>query len=98
MSSSDAERASMNATPWSLDEFELPDIFAPIDRLLPLGAQRARAAAQDSDGESPQELARIEAAAYARGRADAERQARADAGAQVSSAILALSEAVDSVR
>lgn len=92
MSSSDASRPE--ATPWALDELEMPDVFTPI--------HRAPDAADDDDDSaelaSPQERARIEAAAYAHGRADGEKIVRNDLVPRLESAIAAFQEALETVR
>lgn len=82
----------MHATPWALDELEGTDIFSSFSGSLPsLAAEHGDAAGAIS----PEERARIEEEAYARGRADGERTARVDANARVSSAVAALAEALD---
>ena len=77
MSSSESFRAKAPITKWALDELEMPDIFeVPIGRDVAAMDEGALAQTQaQAEGviTSPQELARIEAAAYAHGRADGEK-------------------------
>lgn len=99
MSSSDPHR--MNATPWSLDEFAAHDVFfasapeagaAPVDRGVDLSAIEA-----DFSMRLDAERARIEADAYARGRADGERAARAGLEQSLHAALGTLAQAARSV-
>lgn len=94
MSSSD-RNSRPTATPWALDELEMPDVFTPLH--IPVGAPQPHAPAGSDAGEelaSPQERARIEAAAYARGRADGEKLTRAELQPRIESAAAALDEAL----
>jgi flagellar biosynthesis/type III secretory pathway protein FliH len=99
MSSSDPQR--MNATPWSLDEFAAHDVFfasspdsaAPAEASLDTGAMEA-----EFQMRLTAERARIEADAYARGRADGERAARATLETSLHSALSTLAQAAQSVR
>lgn len=100
MSSSDPFR--MNATPWSLDEFVAHDVFftsspepasAPANSGVDLGAIEA-----DFEMRLQAERARIEADAYARGRADGERAARAGLEQSLHGALGMLSSAAQSVQ
>src|SRR4051812_17548519 len=96
MSSSDPKRPIVPPTAWALDELEMPDIFVPLSH-----PQRRRSdSAQPSEQEetaSPQERARIEAAAYARGRADGEKLAQTELLPMLTSAADALLEALENV-
>jgi flagellar biosynthesis/type III secretory pathway protein FliH len=102
MSSSDPFR--MNATPWSLDEFVAQDVFfapapepepaaVPVEAAVDLHAIEA-AFEQRLQSES----ARIEADAYARGRADGERAARAELEPSLHAALETLASAAQSVQ
>lgn len=86
----------MQATPWALDELPMPDIFAMSDEPRLVGA------AGDVSGDAYAQLAaertRLEADAYERGYADAERASRSGAEHHVASALSALSEAIASVQ
>jgi len=100
MSSSESFRAKAPVTKWALDELEMPDIFeVPIGREL---AARAEASAAQAAAEqvitSPQELARIEAAAYAHGRADGEKLASSELLPRIDSIADALAIALEDVR
>ena len=90
---------SAPVTKWALDELEMPDIFeATISREV---AAKAEAAAQEISEQvitSPQELARIEAAAYAHGRADGEKRTRGELIPRVESVADALATALEDVR
>lgn len=100
MSSSDVDH--LQATVWSLDEFAVHDVFS----------SSMFAAEPDPDGEDTDpraleterelrlaaERARLEAEAYARGRADGERAARAVVEPALRTALGMLQEAADSVR
>lgn len=84
-------------TAWSLDELEMPSIFE-----LPLGHEHAaRADEEEIEQEvpaSPQERARIEAAAYAHGRADGERIARNELMPHFEHSLDALNAALENVQ
>ncbi len=71
----------MNATPWSLDEFVAHDVFfasAPESAATPAESSVDLSAIEAGfEMRLQAERARIEADAYARGRADGERAARA---------------------
>lgn len=102
MSSSD--RLRMNATPWSLDEFAAHDVFfAPAPDSAAEPATDATPTVDLSTIEADFELrlaaerARIEADAYARGRADGERAARATLEQSLHAALAMLAQAADSV-
>jgi flagellar assembly protein FliH len=96
MSSSDAREPRLHATKWSLDEFEATDIFAPI---YDTGAHVPEVEPEDERQlVSPHELARIEAAAYARGRADGDKLARSEALPNLLSAANALEDALEIVQ
>jgi flagellar assembly protein FliH len=91
----------MNATPWSLDEFVAHDVFftsspepdaASATPTIDLGAIEA-----DFQLRLAAERARIEADAYARGRADGERAARATLEQSLHAALGMLSQAAQSV-
>lgn len=84
-------------TNWALDELEMPSIFE-----MPLGQEHA---ARADEGEveqevpaSPQERARIEAAAYAHGRADGERIARNELMPHFEHSLDALNAALENVQ
>lgn len=91
----------MNATPWSLDEFAAHDVFfasspdssVPAEPTLDTGAMEA-----EFQMRLTAERARIEADAYARGRADGERAARATLETSLHSALGTLAQAAQSVR
>lgn len=89
MSSSDGAPMIMHAQPWDLDELPMPDRFA----MAPLSA-RQKDSADDAAQESDSQIA---ANAYARGFADAQHAAHAAADARVSSALAALTGAIDAV-
>lgn len=97
--SNDSGRGKAPLTSWALDEFEMPDIFeGPTSREV---AARAEASAQEVSEQvitSPQELARIEAAAYAHGRADGERRVRAELTPRLESLADALAAALEDVQ
>ena len=95
MSSSDARLRRPQATKWALDEFDMPDIFAP----LPEVSARVHNVEDEIEKQlvSTEELAQVEAAAYARGRADGDRLARAEAMPRLESASLALESALETV-
>ena len=100
MSASESFRAQAPVTKWALDELEMPDIFeVPSGREI---AARSDAAAAQASSEqivtSPQELARIEAAAYAHGRADGEKMAWAESLPRIESIADALALALEDVR
>ena len=86
----------MQATPWALDELSMPDIFAMSDDSRLIGAQGEPTA--DAYAHLAAERTRLEADAYERGYADAQRNALAAAEGQVASAMSALSEAIASVQ
>ena len=73
--SSESRRANAPVTKWALDELEIPDIFEGPIRHEVIRSEVAAAEAGEQVITSPQELARIEAAAYAHGRADGEKMA-----------------------
>lgn len=91
----------MNATPWSLDEFAAHDVFfasspdasVPAEPTLDTGAMEA-----EFQMRLTAERARIEADAYARGRADGERAARTTLETSLHSALGTLAQAAQSVR
>ncbi|MCA0375366.1 MAG: flagellar assembly protein FliH [Gemmatimonadetes bacterium] len=85
----------MHARPWSLDEFATHDAFALAS--APEAAP-AMAAEPAYEVRMAAESARVEADAYARGRADGERAARAALDHALAGALQALGEAVESVR
>lgn len=87
----------MNATPWSLDEFAAFDVFASAP-VRPAAAPSNDEMDAAMEVQFAAEAARIEAAAYARGRADGERAARATLDSMLSSAMQALDEAAQSVQ
>src|SRR6187399_2721296 len=95
MSSSDDAHVIMQATPWTLDELPMPDIFAMSD------SPPSNADAQadiDEHAHIAAEFTRREADAYARGFQDAERAARAATEARMTSALSALGESIASVQ
>lgn len=89
----------MHATPWALDELDLPDIFSmPVE---PAYVEHPATTAQhdeDVHAHYSAQAARAEAEGYARGRADAESAARQAAEQRIATALNALSEALESVR
>ncbi|MEP6766803.1 MAG: FliH/SctL family protein [Gemmatimonadaceae bacterium] len=93
-SSSESGRPNAQITAWALDELEMGDIFVPFSQESSVPSKSDI----DEDAEetlaSPQERARIEAAAYAHGRADGEKIARAEFGPRLDSAAAALNDAV----
>ncbi|MGV3710111.1 MAG: FliH/SctL family protein [Gemmatimonas sp.] len=104
MSSSDPRNKPVSR--WALDEFEVPDIFAPLAAPMPeivempgvVMNDAAASPASDAMLTSPQELARIEAAAYAHGRADGEKMTWAELLPRIESVADALAEALEGVR
>lgn len=100
MSSSDPFR--MNATPWSLDEFVAHDVFfasAPEPVATPSEAGIDLSAIEAGfELRLQAERARIEADAYARGRADGERAARAGLEQALHTALGTLASAAESVQ
>lgn len=95
----------MHATPWSLDEFPMVDTFADFadvpapDAALPaIPAVSLEHLEADFAVRLSAERARIEADAYARGRADGERAARATLEETIAHTTSALNEAVLSVQ
>lgn len=92
----------MHATPWSLDEFAAFDVFAtsPLDAPALPSPRATTPAAMEAEVEArfAAEAARIEADAYARGRADGERAARATLDSMLANAMQALDDAVQSVQ
>jgi flagellar assembly protein FliH len=89
---------TMQAVSWALDEFAMPDIFTmPVER-----AEESEPAieepAVDVGALLAAERMRAETEAYARGRADGEREAKARAESEISTAVAALTEAVQVVR
>jgi flagellar biosynthesis/type III secretory pathway protein FliH len=88
----------MHATAWSLDEFASQDVFASVDASSSGGTPAMESMEADFAVRLAAERARAEADAYARGRADGERAARATLDDTVASAMSALHEAVQSVR
>jgi flagellar biosynthesis/type III secretory pathway protein FliH len=91
----------MNATPWSLDEFVAHDVFftsAPEpDHPAPAPAVDVRLLEAQYEQRLSAEMARVEADAYARGRADGERAARATLEQSLASAMATLAHAAESV-
>jgi hypothetical protein len=92
----------MNATPWSLDEFMAQDVFftpAPEPAAIPVEeAVDLRAIEAAFEQRLQTESARIEADAYARGRADGERVARAELEQSLHAALETLASAAQSVQ
>jgi flagellar biosynthesis/type III secretory pathway protein FliH len=86
----------MQATPWALDELAMPDIFAMSDEPRLVGASGDNSA--DTYAHLAAERTRLEADAYNRGYADAERAAHANAESHVSAALTALADAIASVQ
>ncbi|WP_396223239.1 FliH/SctL family protein [Gemmatimonas sp.] len=91
----------MNATPWSLDEFVAHDVFftsAPdVDAPEHAPAVDAGAIEAQYEHRLAAEVARVEADAYARGRADGEQAARVTLEQALESALSTLSRAAESV-
>ena len=100
MSSSESFRANAPVTKWALDELEMPDIFeAPLSREVAASSDAGAArASSEQTITSLQELARIEAAAYAHGRADGEKMAWAELRPRIESIADALALALEDVR
>ncbi len=89
----------MHATPWALDELESPDLFAmPAEQVSVEQAGTTAEHDEDVHAHYSAQVARAEAEAYARGRADAETTARQAADSRIASALNALSDALESVR
>lgn len=85
----------MQATPWALDDFPLPEIF-PIS---PREQEAANAAADiDLHAHFAAERTRVEADAYERGYRDAEQATRAASEARMSAGLSALAEALSSIK
>ena len=84
----------MQATPWTLDELPVPDIFPMSDA----PSRLELASGIDVHAHFAAERTRLEADAYARGVQDAERAARAAGDARLASALSALSESIASVQ
>ncbi|MDQ6612962.1 MAG: hypothetical protein M3Y64_11050, partial [Gemmatimonadota bacterium] len=78
MASSEPVGQSVHATAWSLEELEMGDIFVPFSQEMPESENPVADEESQEVLASPQERARIEAAAYAHGRADAEMRIRAE--------------------
>jgi flagellar assembly protein FliH len=98
-----SERMDMHATPWSLDEFVAHDVFlssvpeeVEVEPAAP--AFDPEAIEAEFDRRLAAECARVEAEAYARGRADGERAARAMLDDAIASALASLSTAMQSVQ
>lgn len=90
----------MNATPWSLDEFVAHDVFLSSTPSADTPAEPGvdtHALEAQFELRLAAECARIEADAYARGRADGERSAQATLQDSLRSALNALGEATESV-
>lgn len=92
----------MNATPWSLDEFVAHDVFftSASDSAATPAQPNVDLSAIEAGFEMrlQAERARIEAEAYARGRADGERAARAGLEQSLHAALGTLASAVQSVQ
>ncbi len=92
----------MNATPWSLDEFVAHDVFfasAPESAATPAEPSIDLSAIEAGfEMRLQAERARIEADAYARGRADGERAARAGLEQSLHAALGTLATAAQSVQ
>ena len=92
----------MHATPWSLDEFVVHDVFfasTSTAESSPSGEERDPGALEaEREVRLAAERARLEADAYARGRADGERATRAVVEPTLRTALGMLHEAAHSVR
>lgn len=96
----------MHATPWSLDEFVAHDVFMVSDPAASaeptpeqaVSAIDLTAIEQEFERRLEAERARIEAEAYARGRAEGEQAARAMLDEAITSALSTLDTAVQSVQ
>jgi flagellar assembly protein FliH len=88
----------MHATPWSLDEFAAFDVFVSAPEMGAPAAPSLEMIEAEFEMRFNTEAARVEAEAYARGRADGERAARAALDATLASAMQALDEAAQSVQ
>lgn len=85
----------MHATPWALDELALPDdYFGDIPDAPVVTGEHA----VDLQAHYASELARAEAAAFARGRAEGVRDTRAVVDAELSKAVAAVNEAASMVK
>lgn len=94
--SASSTRARAAVTPWALDELEMPNIFEPA--LVVSHHVEPVEQVENHPQMSPQELARIEAAAYAHGRADGEKTAWKELLPRIESIGDALGEALEDVR
>ena len=89
----------MRATTWSLDEFAIADGFGgftPAETRLPVPHPDDLEA--DFQARLAAERSCLETAAYNRGRADGEREARAGVDEEIASAMALLSDALDTVQ
>ena len=89
---------SLEAVSWALDEFAMPDIFAMPAERTEHGDPDSREVEADVAESLAAERARVEADAYARGRAEGGHEARLEAESVLSTAMAALAEAVNAVR
>lgn len=85
----------MQAMPWALDELPAPDIFGGVELHMPTDSRQADV---DLHAHFAAERTHLEATAYERGYRDAEQAARQAVNAQLSSAMQALHEALESVQ
>lgn len=93
MSSSDSMPPT-SVTSWALDEFEMPHVF----EALPSRNVTIRADESAGPNAPVQDLERVEATAYAHGRADGEQLMRAEFAPRVEHAASALYSALEDVR
>lgn len=97
--STESGRPKAPVTNWALDEFEMHDVFDGAGNFGgAAGAEGVARAGEEQVTTSPQELARIEAAAYAHGRADGEKMAWAALQSQIEPLAHALGSALEDVR
>ena len=93
--------APMRAMPWSLDELAMPDVFEDISMSVGAGAYNVRAAAiREAEQRAREEAAHEQAVAdaYAQGRADGEEAAQLRLEPEITLAVSALRDAVQSIQ
>ena len=93
--------APMRAMPWSLDELAMPEVFEDISVSVGAGAYNVRAAAIREAERRAREAAAHEQAvadAYAQGRADGEEAAQLRLEPEITLAVSALRDAVQSIQ
>ena len=93
--------APVRAMPWSLDELAMPDVFEDISVSVGAGAYSARTAAgREAERRAREEAAQEQAVAdaYAQGRADGEEAAQLRLEPEITLAVSALRDAVQSIQ